>query len=169
MFRLENLIIQDRGKLLGPLCLVALLVGTAAGGVAGAAVSVISDFQALFDLKFVGWGSGSSWLGGAVIDGVIGAVVGFGAGLVSFLGAAAGLLLLAGKPHRGRPGLSVGAAAGLGAGMSTTLAVFLVLPHLGANLAVVLIGVGFVILCGALAAFLATYVSGHINRRMRFD
>jgi hypothetical protein len=132
-------------------------------------VSVISEFQAHFDPELVGWGSESSWLSAAVIAGVIGAVVGFGAGLVSFLGAAAGLLLLAGKPHRGRPGLSIGAAAGLGAGMSATLAAFLLLPHLGSNLAVLLIGVGVVLVCGTSAAFVATYISGYINRRTRFD
>jgi hypothetical protein len=117
-------------------------------------VSVISEFKAHFDPELVGWGSGSSWLS---------------AGLVSFLGAAAGLLLLAGKPHRGRPGLSIGAAAGLGAGMSATLAAFLLLPHLGSNLAVLLIGVGVVLVCGTSAAFVANYVSGYINRRTRFD
>lgn len=163
---MENLINQAQGKLLGPLCLVALLVGIAAGGLAGAAVSVISEFQALSDPKFANWRSGSSWLGTAVIGGVIGAIVGFGAALVSFLGAAAGLLLLVGKPHPGRPRLSVGAAAGLGAGISTALAAFLVLPNLGSNLAVLLIGVGLVLTSGTFAAFLSTCVSGYINRRM---
>ncbi|MFB9796644.1 hypothetical protein ACFFON_06820 [Arthrobacter citreus] len=132
-------------------------------------MSVISEFQAHFDPKFVGWGSGSSWLSAAVIAGVIGAGVGLGAGLVSFLGAAAGLLLLVGKPHRGRPGLSVGAAAGLGAAMSTTFAAFLLLPSLGSNLAVLFIGVGFVLVCGTSAAFLATRVRGYTDRRTRFD
>jgi hypothetical protein len=129
-----------------------VVLGAAAGGVAGAAVSVISEFQAHLDPKLVGWGSGSSWLSA-----------------VSFLGAAAGLLLLAGKPHRGRPGLSVGAAAGLGAGTSATFAAFLLLPYLGSNLAVLLIGVGFVLVCGTSAAFVATYISGYVNRRTRFD
>lgn len=46
-------------KLLGPLCLVALLFGAAAGGLAGAVVSVVSELQALLDPKFASWGSGA--------------------------------------------------------------------------------------------------------------
>ena len=151
-------------KLLGALCLAALLSGAALGGLAGVAVSLISEFQALSNPDFSGWGSGTSWLWMTVVSAVMGTVIGFGAGLVSYLGAAAGLLLRE-KAKTGRSKLPIGAAAGSGAGISTAAAAFLLLPNRGLALTVLLIGVGLVLLSSTLAAFLSTYANSHLTRR----
>ena len=152
------------GKLLGVLCLAALLSGAALGGLAGVGASLISEFQAFSDPDFASWGSGASWLWMTVVSAVVGAGIGLGAGLVSFLGAAAGLLLRE-KALLGRSKLPIGAAAGSGAGISTAAAAFLLLPNRGADLAVLLIGVGLVLLSSTLAAFLSTYANDYLNRR----
>lgn len=152
------------GKLLGALCLAALFSGAALGGLAGVAASLISEFQAFSDPDFASWGSGASWLGTTVAFAATGTLIGFGAGLVSFLGAATGLLVRE-KAQPGRAKLPIGAAAGSGAGISTATAAFLLLPNRGLDLAVLLIGVGLVLLSSTLAALLSTYANSYLNRR----
>lgn len=151
------------GKLLGLLCLLLLLLGAGYGGLAGAAASIASEIQARSDPAFAGWSSGTPWPGVTVVYTVAGALVGAGAGLVSFLGAAAGLLV----QERAQPGQSrrSAAAAGTGAGIFTAAAAALLLPGQGADNALLFSGLGLVLLSGTLAALLAGYVRRHLERR----
>ncbi|MBO0895786.1 hypothetical protein [Arthrobacter sunyaminii] len=152
------------GNLLGLLCLLLLLLGAGSGGLAGAAASIASEIQARSDPAFAGWSSGTSWPGVTVVYTVTGALVGAGAGLVSFLGAATGLLVQEGT-HPGRSRRSAAAAAGTGAGIFTAAAAALVLPDQGADTALLFIGLSLVLLSGTLAALLTGYVRRHLERR----
>ncbi|MCC3293249.1 hypothetical protein LJ756_01285 [Arthrobacter sp. zg-Y411] len=152
------------GKLLGLLGLAMLLCGTVSGGLAGAAVSMASEFQARSDPAFAGWSSGTSWPGAAVVHAVTGALVGAGAALVSFLGAAIGLLVQD-TVRPGRSRRSPASAAGMGAGIFTAAAAALVLPGGGSALALLFIGIGLSLLSGITTALLAGYAGRYLKRR----
>ena len=150
------------GKLLGLLGLAMLLFGTVSGGLVGAAVSIASEFQARSDPAFAGWSSGTSWPGVAVVYAATGALVGVGAGLVSFLGAATGLLVQE-KMRPARSQRSPAPAVGMGAGIFTTAAAALVLPGGGSPPAVLVIGIGLILLSGISAALLAGYAGRYLK------
>ncbi len=149
-------------RFLGALCLAASVCGAAAGGSAGVLLGLTSEFQAATDPQSAQWGAAGSGLKSSFVYAVIGAFLGIAAGLVSFSGAAS-VLLLSGKARSAGSTRSVGGSAGLGAGISTAVAACLLLPRLGTNTGVFLIGVGFVLFSSVLAGVLAARVARSVT------
>lgn len=152
------------GKLLSLLCFLMLLFGAVTGGLAGAAVSLASEFQARSDPAFASWSSGTSWPGTLMFHTATGAFVGAGTGLISFLGAATGLLVHE-TAHPGRSQTSPAPAAGMGAGIAAAAAAAAVVFPDGGSAPVFFIGIGLVLLNGMGAALLAGYARRYLKRR----